>query len=377
MLDKYVQKLQGEFERLKEMGHNIGDMDTAPAASSGLAGLGSPGVGGFPQLDMSSAMNSNKKRKLPSVNTQLQGGQMYGSPTSAQLQGYQNYAQQMQQSNGNMQYPMQAGSSGYGQYGNPPMTAQQQQQLAQQLQNAYTNGGQLPNGVLPSGSGTGANNASRPHRPSRLSSSFSANGLNANTQILPSTTAAHLPPGSATPTNASMLAAGSAGNKRARPSGAAGNAPKNKKKKRIQISDEESVLDEAISVEDVDAEGEDDDGEGEEDRSLLSAPGGGRQRQKGASRQGTPLSNSVLGNMGSHAIKNATANKQARAQLQPLAPFPSFVDGEEEDADAEGEEDLGLEMDDGTGEDVALYCFCQRVSYGNVGKLGQLLRCLC
>jgi hypothetical protein len=61
--------------------------------------------------------------------------------------------------------------------------------------------------------------------------------------------------------------------------------------------------------------------------------------------------------------------------LQPLAPFPAFqarsaeedAEGEEEDADAEGEEDFGLELDDANTEDPTLYCFCQRVSYGNVG----------
>lgn len=371
MLDKYVQKLQGEFDRLKEMGHNIGDTDTAPAGTSGLAGLGSPGVGGFPQLDMSS-MNSNKKRKLPPVNTQLQPGQMYSSPNSAQMQGYQNnpYAQQQMQLNGNMQYNMPSGSS-YGQYGNQQLTPQQQQQLAQQMQ-AYTHSGQMSNGILPGGSGS-ANNASRPHRPSRLSSSFSANGMAANTQILPSSTAAHLPPGTNTPTGGSMLAG--AGLKRSRPNGAPSGPPQKKnKKKRIQVSDEESIQDENMSVEDVDAEGEEDDAEGDEDRSMLSVASSLPRRpgqQKGGSRQGTPLSNSILAN---GARQKGGANKQARAQLQPLAPYPSHhgraadedADGEDEDADAEGEEDLGVEYDETNAEDPTLYCFCQRVSYGNV-----------
>lgn len=374
MLDKYVQKLQGEFDRLKEMGHNIGDADTAPAGVSGLSGLGSPGMGGFPQLDMSS-MQSNKKRKLPQVNTQLHGGQVYGnSPSSAQMQNYQNnpYAQQMQM-NGNMQYNMPS-SSAYGQYGNQQFTPQQQQQLAQQMQ-AYTNSGQLPNGV--SSTVGGSSNASRPHRPSRLSSSFSANGMGANTQILPSSTAAHLQPGSSTPTGAHMLSAGgaNAGLKRARPNGsAAGAGPKNKKKKRIQLSDDDSVQDEAQSVEDVDAEGEEDDAEGDEDRSMMSTSSMPRRpgQHKNSSRASTPTVAQMLANNGMRANAKGAGNKQGRSQLQPLAPYPTSrpgeedAEGEDEDADAEGEEDLGVEYDETNAEDPTLYCFCQRVSYGNV-----------
>ena len=503
LLDKHVQKLEAEFERLKDMGYNVGDLLGPSSNSNSAAGASgaAPNAAAnqpFPVLAGASEGGSvTKKRKLAPVNAGLQlhgtpgmggfGGA--GTPTSAQqmqqgnpfaaspshahnqmgtpTQGSQLTPQQQQQ----MYQAALAQSSGAGlpygpsagqQYLNSSpngiqqqFTLQQQQQM-QQFQNAYSNIGQLAGG-----GGAGGSNASRPHRPSRLSTSFSASGAGPHTLILPSTSAAHLPPGAQTPTGADgsastgLVASGSgtslsglgnstgggAGTKRGRPAGgpasatsatgpggsAAGGPKKANKKKRIQISDEESIGSAVDGVTrsmtdggDFDAEGEDDDGDGDESVMTVASSLPGQKRgpggQKGASsRAGTPLGHSVGsqagtgGTGGAQKIRpsGAGGQKQTKAQLlqqqqqlqlqqhymqqqqqqqlQGGYASPQYqqllqagmsgrlgqaggdedADGEEE-VDAEGEEDWTHEGEELNADDPSLYCFCQRVSYGNV-----------
>lgn len=404
LLEKYVARLDGEFERLKDMGYNIGDAEAAHAASAAP----SPALSGtMPQLDFSSSTSSNKKRKMGSQpmpqtpglqnsassstpsHMQLHHPFAAGTPTQSGMPG-PNYGNAGAQSpvNANAAY-----AAGVGQYNGAGLTPQQQQQLAQAYQNQFPGMGQLQ---TPGSSGTGggggpggaANANTRPHRPSRLSSSFSA-GVGDGSGLLPSSTAAHLPPTQSAASAAAsgpqardygptVAASAASSTKRGRPADSkqASGAASRKKKKRIMISDEESGAGDGTGEED--GEGEDDDGTGDEAKSALSSRkagvASGVAAQKAASRAGTPLSSAPT--PASTASASAAHHKSKSAHKKGAAKAGSKKkeeeedeEEEEEDADAEGEEDWGAEADETNADDPTLYCFCHRVSYGNVSVL--------
>lgn len=385
LLEKYVAKLDGEFQRLKDMGYQLGEAEAAAQAAAQAQVAAANAA--MPALDFSSS--SNKKRlsgaglpgnKLSPINSQMGGMPSPGMP-SASMQNFPNnpYAANSNPFQGtnlqnNTYQTMQAGMNSamygnMGQYNLNNMSAQQQQQLAQfqgqpgqfpqgqfQMQ-----GGPSMGGANIAGGSQAARDASRPHRPSRLSSSFSATGAGPHTQILPTTAAAHMPPQSQGLAGHNQAGAGS--NKRSRPlpSGLAG---RNKKKKRIVETDDESAADDASghreASEDVDAEGEEEDAEGEDDKSMLSLPSSQQVKRPGnqkiASRAGTPSGTTK----GAQNKAGGAARKNGKKQ-----------EDEEEDAeaDAEGEEEWAQEVDETNADDPTLYCFCHRVSYGNVSAL--------
>lgn len=376
LLEKYVAKLDGEFQRLKDMGYQLGEAEAAAQAAAQAQVAAANAA--MPALDFSSS--SNKKRlsgaglpgnKLSPVTAQMGGLPSAGLP-SASMQSFQNnpYAANANPFQGtNMQnntyQQMQAGMnsamySNMGQF-NANRAAQQQQmgqfpqgQQFQQNQFQMQAGGMQGSNIA--GGSQGARDASRPHRPSRLSSSFSATGAGPQ-QILPTTAAAHMPPGSQALMSQSQA---SSSNKRSRPS-QAGAARSNKKKKRIVETDDESAADDASGLaeasEDVDAEGEEEDAEGEDDKSVMSVPSSQQVKrpanQKIASRAGTP--------------SGATKGQQNKAGAASRKVGKKQEDEEEDaEADAEGEEDWGQEVDETNADDPTLYCFCHRVSYGNV-----------
>lgn len=390
------------------MNNNNNNMNMMNNNKKRLSGMGAGG-GGVP------GMQGNNKQ-IPNINTQFpqgmpspgmpssngMGGGIMPSgfpPGSAGGPGNNPYAagsipfQGNNLSNSTYQ-AMQAGMNNgmfatIGQY-NAALAAQQQAGGGQQFQGQP---GQFPPGMqfmpgMPNagnaGGGGGGQNANnrdpnRPNRPSRLSSSFSAAGGAGPPQILPSTAAAHLPPHMQAAAAGQSGGGGPAGNKRSRPSqgggagraggGTGGNAS-NKKKKRIIETDDESAADDASgqaeASEDVDAEGEDEDAEGEDDKSIMSAaplPTFKKGQKNAHSRAGTPSGGAGGG--------NTNKNQQSKANAAASRKQGKKVEEEEEEieADAEGEEDWGAEVDEANADDPTLYCFCHRVSYGNVSPL--------
>lgn len=379
LLEKYVAKLDGEFQRLKDMGYQLGEAEAAAQAAAQAQVAAANAA--MPALDFGSS--SNKKRlsgaglpgnKMSPINTQMGGLPSAGLP-SASMQGFPNnpYAANANPFQGtnlqnNTYQTMQAGmnSAMYNNMGqfNANLTAQQQQmgqfqgQTGQFPQNQFQiQAGTPMGGSSIAGGSQASRDASKPHRPSRLSSSFSATGAGPHTQILPTTAAAHMQPGS----QAFAGQGGPGGNKRARPAGQTGAAGRNKKKKRIVETDDESAADDASghaeASEDVDAEGEEEDAEGEDEKSMMSVPSQQVKRpgsQKIASRAGTP--------------SGSTKGQQNKAGGAANRKLGKKQEDEEEDAeaDAEGEEEWAQEVDETNADDPTLYCFCHRVSYGNV-----------
>lgn len=378
LLDKYVAELDADFQRLKDMGYQLGEAEAAQAAAQAQVAAASAAM---PALDFSSS--SNKKRlsgmglpgnKNASFNTSV-GGMPSPGIQSASIHNFPNnpYAANSNPFQGtNLQnttyQTMQAGMNSamfanIGQFNANAMPLQQHQQ--QPIQQFQGQAGQYPQGqfqlqgAVPNmaANSQAARDASKPHRPSRLSTSFSATGAGPHTAILPTTAAAHMPH------QAQGLAGtgqgGSGSNKRSRPL-QANLAGRNKKKKRIVETDDESAADDASgqaeASEDVDAEGEEEDAEGEDDRGVLSFPASQQVKrlgsQKIASRAGTPSG----GNKGGQNKAGAAARKLGKKQEEE----------EDAEADAEGEEDWAQEVDETNADDPTLYCFCHRVSYGNM-----------
>ena len=448
------------------MGYNIGDAEAAHAAAAAAnTSLGSS-LGGPPsQLDLS----SNRKRKLPgttSIGSPASGGaggsgqtpylSGIGSANEYQVSSANPYASAVGTGGAAFNASMPAGNANggslytgqgnlspvnspyaasIGQYNAAALSQSQQQHFAQAYQNQYSGavgqlqaqqGGSGPASTSNMGAGAGGaaagtSGASRLHRPSRLSTSFGPTGATAaSTQVLPSSTSAHLLP-SQTPPSASgtgqsgIHAASSsstlANSKRNRPlagngqganslsgaagGGGAGHAGNRKKKKRIMISDEESGAEEGAS-EDAE-EAEDDEIMMLEDETntgmkgnrrgggIATNPNTGVSTQRAGSRAGTPLSNAptpgsatstTLGgaNNGPNGPRiRASGTRQNRQQLtsglyNKRGGAKADHDEEDEDAeaDAEGEEDWGNEADETNADDPTLYCLCHRVSYGNV-----------
>ena len=382
LLEKYVAELDGDFQRLKDMGYQLGEAEAAAQAVAQAQVAAANAA--MPALDFSST--SNKKRlsgaglpggnKMSPINSSMGGMPSPGVP-SASMQNFQNnpYAANANPFQGtnlqnNTYQTMQAGMNSVmyanmGQYNGNPMSAQQQQLLAQQFQGQpgqfQQNQFQMQGVPNMQGGSQASRDASRPHRPSRLSSSFSATGAGPHTQILPTTAAAHMPPQSSGLAGHNQSNPGS--NKRQRPL-QANVAGRNKKKKRIVETDDESAADDASgpreASEDVDAEGEEEDAEGEDDKSMLSYPSSQQIKRPGnqkiVSRAGTPSGT----NKNAQNKAGAAARKSGKKQ-----------EDEEEDAeaDAEGEEEWAQEVDETNADDPTLYCFCHRVSYGNVRYL--------
>ena len=473
LLDKHFTKLDGEFERLKDMGYNIGDAETAHAAAAGVSMPMKLSTDGMPaQADFTS---SNRKRKLPgAINTTsaLSSGSINGNSQTPAFSGTSPMNMYYQpppignpyvaasgslttasvpggSSNGVSLYSNAAISSpinspyaaSVGQYNAAALSQSQQQQFAQAFQNQYNASvGQLHVQQPSSGGGnvnlgntqasTGGAGASRPHRPSRLSSSFGPTGAGPNTQILPSSTVAHLLPFQGSATNGGPGSAGLqvaspnlSSNKRSRAlaasnsngnlvtsaiaGGSANGTGNRKKKKRILISDEESGVEEGDSEDAEEAEDDnimqiDEEGDPIFKSSRRATPGGiavlaggAPSSQRASSRAGTPLSavptpnsasNIVVSNTNGSVASSIRSGGQSRMNRQQQHVSASSSNNKrrgdhaeredgDEDADAEGEEDWGNEADETNADDPTLYCLCHRVSYGNVSRARQLAAC--
>jgi hypothetical protein len=419
LLEKWVSRLDGEFDRLKDMGYNVGDAEAAAQQAANPVNMNMPGLSGPMQMDS----GSNKKRKLQASGSGTSANGSFSQASALPGMNMNNSQYHHLQSSNPYSPTSQAGPSGTsnnpGMYGNlsvntsgitpqqaasmanfnmSAMSPSQQQQFNQVFQQQYTTAINQLQAQQMNGSGTpasptsagGAGNSARPLRPSRLSSSFSFSGAGPGVQILPSSAAAHMA-GSQGPSGASSLSSSLnqstssvPGQKRGRPaasgSGQAGasgtgqnGAPNKKKKKRITISDEESLLEEGASE---DAEGDLDDEsmlidyDAGENPKTSRRPGG-----RTGSRGGTPMSSvptpaSAAFNLTNNAAGGPRgANKAGQAgRPRPLTSAAgnkkAGKDEEEEEADAEGEEDWANE--EANAEDPTLYCVCQRVSYGNV-----------
>lgn len=401
LVDKYSVRLQQEFERLQDMGYNIGDVETAYAAaatSSANAPITSA-IGGLPAgLDPNASLN--KKRKLPSsintslpstpsslsgmqatpaqlsaayANAQMMGQNVNGvgaSPTSAQIQALV-AAQQQQQQHQHLQQLQAAQQAAMQNGGSPVNSAAQAQAVAAYMeqmqklagltpaqqqavqnhfaityQNQYVQGNSpvaaTPPPSLSASAGPSLQGAgNRPLRPSRLSSSFSA--LNGQQLQNAQNIQAGLPSANGaqqqlnTPTGKPAIASAAGGQKRARPPMVISTSTG------AVTKDGPSARKKKRVIHMSDDESGSVDGATEEDGDAIEVDERKSSRKgKPTSRAGTPMTGAGSVGLASSlnpAHKKNNVGRAGRGSAIHNSAVYASGDAEEEDADGEVEED--------------------------------------